>query len=334
MQELLTSANGAAGPTGPHDGKPAGSFGGRISLVAKARGRVQLLQKEQEGAVVPLLAASVIKLLESITHRLDDWQLRQAYLLGRRQHRVEILDEVPDRRTRAEVAVDHAPAVLLEHTAVGMPAGQCNWDLGGVGTAGARKQEALRHACDVAGDHYLVGELGDLAAAGGTDVARPAHRLPHPVALGAVEIAPLAAGHDRKRALGGAEAAARDRGIEMANPALLEPGGVLLRHLRWDRGHVDEYGIALHRIRGAAVEEHLADNRPAIEDGQDIVGALHAVGWISGNPGALHGKRVGLEAGAVPYRSLEPRLHQIGDHRCAHDAGAEKCDLVRHCRSP
>src|SRR5262245_33496999 len=163
-----------------------------------------------------------------------------------------------------------------------MPAGQCNWDLGGVGTAGARKQEALRHACDVAGDHYLVGELGDLAAAGGTDVARPAHRLPHPVALGAVEIGPLAAGHDRKRALGGAEAAARDRGIEMANPALLEPGGVLLRHLRWDRGHVDEYGIALHRIRGAAVEEHLADNRPAIEDGQDIVGALHAVGWISG----------------------------------------------------
>src|SRR6185503_3970217 len=63
-----------------------GSRGRRVGLVAKARGRVQLLQKEQEGAVVPLLAASIIKLLEDVTYRLDDRQLRQADLLGCRQH--------------------------------------------------------------------------------------------------------------------------------------------------------------------------------------------------------------------------------------------------------
>jgi hypothetical protein len=117
----------------------AGSRGRRIGLVAKARGRVQLLQMEQEGAVVPALVTLVVERLEHVAHRLDDRQLRQADLLGRGQYRVEVLDEVADWRAWAEVAVDHAPAVLLQHTAVGMAAGQRHRDLGGVGAAGARE---------------------------------------------------------------------------------------------------------------------------------------------------------------------------------------------------
>ena len=60
-----------------------GSRGRSVNLVAEARGRVQFLQKEQEGAVVPLLAASIVKLLEDVTYRLDDRQLRHLPLRGR-----------------------------------------------------------------------------------------------------------------------------------------------------------------------------------------------------------------------------------------------------------
>src|SRR5712692_4279286 len=94
----------------------------------------------------------------------------------------------------------------------------------------------------------------------------------------------------------------------MADPALLEPRGVLLGHLRRDRGHVDEHGTALHRIRRPAVEEHLAHDWPAVEDGEDVVGALNAVDRAAGDPGALHGERVGLGAGAVPDRGREAGL--------------------------
>ena len=118
----------------------------------------------------------------------------------------------------------------------------------------------------------------------------------------------------------------------MADPALLEPGGVLLGHLRRDRSHVDEHGTALHRIRRSAVEEHLAHNRPAVEDGEDVVGALNAVDRAVGDPGALRGERVGLGASAVPDRGLEAGLDQVGGHRCAHDASAKKRDLVSHWR--
>src|ERR1035437_4699739 len=118
---------------------PAGSLGRRVGLVAKARGRVQLLQIEQEDAVVPALVALVVERLEHVAHLLDDRQLRQADLLGRGQYRVEVLDEVADWRARAEVAVDHAPALLLEHTAIGMAASQRHRDLGGGGAAGARE---------------------------------------------------------------------------------------------------------------------------------------------------------------------------------------------------
>jgi hypothetical protein len=38
-------------------------------------------------------------------------------------------------------------------------------------------------------------------------------------------------------------------------------------------------------------------------------------------------QRVGLGAGAVPHGRGEPGLDQIGGHRRAHDAGAEKCDV-------
>lgn len=120
----------------------------------------------------------------------------------------------------------------------------------------------------------------------------------------------------------------------MADPALLEPGGVLLGHLRRDRGHVDEHGSALHRIRRSAVEEHLAHNRPAVEDGEDVVRTLDAVDRVIGNPGTLHGERLGLGAGAIPDRGLEAGLHQVGGHWRAHDAGAEKCDVVRHWKLP
>src|ERR1019366_1025840 len=89
----------------------------------------------------------------------------------------------------------------------------------------------------------------------------------------------------------------------MADPALLEPGGVLLRHLRRDRGHVDEHGTALHRICCPAVEEHLAHDWPAVEDGEDVVGALNAVD------------------------------RAVGDPR-AHDASAQKGDVVSHWRVP
>src|SRR4029453_1262596 len=96
---------------------------------------------------------------------------------------------------------------------------------------------------------YLVGKLGDLTAASGADVAGPTYRLPHAVALAAVEIGLLPAGPDRPPTPPGPEAAARNRGVKMADPPLLEPGGVLLGHLRRDRGHVNEHGTALHRIR-------------------------------------------------------------------------------------
>ena len=89
--------------------------------------------------MVPALVALVVQRLEHVAHCLDDRQLRQADLFGRRQYRVEVLDEVADWRTRAEMAVDHAPAVLLEHTAVGMAASQGHRNLGGVGAAGARE---------------------------------------------------------------------------------------------------------------------------------------------------------------------------------------------------
>ena len=108
---------------------------------------------------------------------------------------------------------------------------------------------------------------------------------------------------------------------------------MLLGHFRRDRGHVDEHGTALHRIRRPAVEEYLAHNRPAVEDGKDVVGALDAVDRAVGDLGTLRGERVGLGAGAVPDRGLEACLHQVGGHRRAHDAGAEKCNVVRHWRS-
>ena len=112
-------------------GRPAASIWRRIGLVAKARRCVQLLQMEQKGAVVPALVALVVERLEHIAHRVDDRQLWQPNLRGRGQNRVEVLDEVAHRRAWPEVAIDHAPAVLLEHAAVGMAAGQCHRDLGG-----------------------------------------------------------------------------------------------------------------------------------------------------------------------------------------------------------
>src|ERR1017187_3108625 len=84
----------------------------RVGFVAKARGRVHLLQIEQEGAMIPALMALVVERLEHVAHRLDDRQLRQTNLLGCGQYRVEVLDEVADWRAGTEVAVDHAPAVL------------------------------------------------------------------------------------------------------------------------------------------------------------------------------------------------------------------------------
>ncbi len=125
-----------------------------------------------------------------------------------------------------------------------------------------------------------------------------------------------------------------DRGVEMADPALFEPRGVLLGHLRRDRGHVDEHGTALHRICRPAVEKHLAYDRPAVEDGEDVVGALNAVDRAVGDPCALHGERVGLGACAVPDGGREAGLDQVGGHRRAHDASAEKCDVVSHWRVP
>src|ERR1700688_857820 len=120
----------------------------------------------------------------------------------------------------------------------------------------------------------------------------------------------------------------------MADPALLEPGGVLLGHLRWDRGHVDEHGTALHRICRPAVEEHLAHDWPAVEDREDVVGALNAVDRAVGNSCTLYGERVGLGAGAVPDRGREAGLDQVCGHRRAHDASAEKGNVVSHLTAP
>src|SRR5450759_4741065 len=103
----------------------------RVGFVAKARGRVHLLQIEQEGAMIPALMALVVERLEYVTHRLDDRELRQTNLSGRSKYRIEVLNEVADWCARAKVAIDHAPTVLLEHTAIGMAASQRHRDLGG-----------------------------------------------------------------------------------------------------------------------------------------------------------------------------------------------------------
>src|ERR1035437_5600654 len=120
----------------------------------------------------------------------------------------------------------------------------------------------------------------------------------------------------------------------MADPALFEPRGVLLGHRRRDRGHVDEHGTALHRICRPAVEEHLAHDRPAVENGEDVVGTLNAVDRAVGDPGAVRGEQFGLGAGAVPDRGREAGLDQVGGHRRAHDASAQKGDVVSHWRVP
>jgi hypothetical protein len=82
-----------------------------------------------------------------------------------------------------------------------------------------------------------------------------------------------------------------------------------------------------------AVEEHLAHHRAAVEDRQDVVGVLDALRRAVGHRGAGLGQRVGLGAGAVPHGRGESGLDQIGGHRRAHDAGAEKCD-VSHRTGP
>src|SRR5918992_712281 len=117
--------------------------------------------------------------------------------MSRRQYCIKILYEVTDGRPRTEVALDHSLSVLLKSTAVGMTSGKRQRDLCGVGTARSREQEALRHTGNIAGDHDLVSELGDLTASSWANVAGPAHRLPNTVVPCAIKITPLTTGHDR-----------------------------------------------------------------------------------------------------------------------------------------
>src|SRR5437016_649215 len=110
----------------------------------------------------------------------------------------------------------------------------------------------------------------------------------------------------------------------MADAALLQPASVFLRHERWNRRHVDEYGAAFDRLRGPAFEEHLAYHGPTIEDRKDVVGPVDAISWTASNASTDTGKRRGLGLRAIPNRGREPRFDQIGGHRRAHDASAEK----------
>ena len=175
---------------------------------------------EKQSAVVPELIALVVEAFEYVPNRLDDWQIRQANFLGYSQNGIEIFDEIAYWSAGSKVTIDHAPTMFLERAAISVATGECDRHLGGIGAASGRKQKSLCDAGNVAGDHNLVGKLGNLSAANWTDVARPTHWLPDPIAFGSIEVRPLTPSHDRKRTLCGTKAAAGHGGIEVTNTTI------------------------------------------------------------------------------------------------------------------
>ena len=150
---------------------------------------------------------------------------------------------------RREVALEHAPAVDLEDAAGREPAGERIADDRRVDAGRAGQGEGLGDGGDGGTHDQLVACLGQLPGARATD---PDDRATHRLEDGscALDGGRVAADHDRQRAVGRADLAARHRRVEECAAA---------------RGAA----LGERRHRGRQVGAHRAHDQPVVGTGQD-----------------------------------------------------------------
>ena len=184
-------------------------------------------------------------------------------------------------------------------------------------------QQGFADPDHVGGNQGLVDHLGVLS---GTGSALTDNGIPHggPARAQSLEGLGVAAHHDGKRALPGAEVSAGDRCIEGHHALLLGLLGDFLGQARFAGRHVDDNLAGRAAVQNAFWSQksfpHIG-REP--HDGEDHVALLgHPARRIRPVGAGLH-QRLGFAARTRKHRGVKAGLKQMGGHAGPHHAGAD-----------